>query len=105
MDYSIAQIPEKEIIPGFRGKMIHGSEMSLVFWEVEEGAEVPEHQHKNEQIMHVMEGRFEFTLSGKSRVYQSGDIVLIPPFEPHSGKAITACRIMDIFSPVREEYR
>ena len=105
MDYSLDQLAEREIIPGFHGKMIHGKEMSLAFWEVKEGAEVPEHQHKHEQIMHVMEGRFEFTVGVKTRVYQSGDIVLIPSFEPHSGKALTACRLMDIFSPVRDEYK
>lgn len=105
MDFSLDTLPVREIIPGFRGKLLHGDTMSLVFWEVEAGAEVPEHSHENEQIMHVMEGRFQFTLHGTSRVYKPGDIVLIPPHEPHSGKALTPCRLMDIFSPAREEYR
>ncbi|MDM9632314.1 cupin domain-containing protein [Robiginitalea aurantiaca] len=105
MDYSLNTIPAREIIPGFRGKLVHGAEMSLVFWEVDSGSEVPEHHHKNEQIMHVIEGRFEFTLNGVTREYTPGDIVLIPANVPHSGKALEACRLMDVFSPVREEYR
>lgn len=105
MDYSLNTLPTREIIPGFRGKLVHGAEMSLVFWEVEPGSEVPEHHHKNEQIMHVIEGRFEFTLDGVTREYKPGDIVLIPAHTPHSGKALSACRLMDIFSPAREEYR
>ena len=105
MDFSLDTIPTREIIPGFHGKLLHGSQMSLVFWEVEEGAEVPEHQHENEQIMQVIEGKFEFTLEGTSKIYGPGDIVLIPPFAAHSGKALTACRLMDIFSPVREAYK
>lgn len=105
MEYQLHRLPSREFFPGFSGKMVHGSQMSLAFWEVEAGAEVPQHQHPHEQIMHVQEGRFSFTLEGKTREYGPGDIVLIPSGAVHSGKALTACRIMDIFSPVREEYR
>lgn len=105
MNINLEQIQPREIIPGFRGRLVHGKEMSLVFWEVEQGAEVPAHDHQNEQIMHVLEGQFEFSLDGTTRVCQPGDIVLIPSFSTHSGKALTPCRLMDIFSPAREEYR
>jgi quercetin dioxygenase-like cupin family protein len=105
MDFTLNQIPPKEILPGFHGKLIHGSKMSLAFWEVDPGAEVPPHNHEHEQIMHVMEGQFEFTLEGVTRVYGPGDLVLIPSMATHSGKALTPCRLMDVFSPVREAYR
>ena len=105
MDYSLNTLPAQEIIPGFQGKLVHGKEMSLVFWDVTSGSEVPEHHHKNEQIMHVIEGRFEFTLNNQTREYGPGDIVLIPAHVPHSGKALTNCKLMDVFSPVRDEYR
>lgn len=105
MDFTLDQIPPKEILPGLHGKMVHGSKMSLVFWEVDCGAEVPPHHHEHEQIMHVMEGQFEFTLEGVTRVYGPGDLVLIPSMATHSGKALTPCRLMDVFSPVREAYR
>ena len=55
--------------------------------------------------MHVVEGQFEFTLNGQTQVYTDGAIVPIPSNIPHSGKALTACKLMDVFSPVREEYR
>lgn len=105
MDFSLNTLPIQEIIPGFHGKLVHGDQMSLVFWDVDAGSEVPEHSHKNEQIMHVLAGRFEFTLDGVTRKYAPGDIVLIPPQVPHSGKALTACQLIDVFSPAREEYK
>lgn len=92
-------------MPGYHGKMVHAARMSWAFWTVEKDAEVPEHQHPHEQIMHVVEGQFEFTLDGNTKVYQPGDIVVIPSNTPHSGKALTPCKLMDVFSPVREEYR
>ena len=105
MDFKLAEIETREIIPGYQGKLIHTQNMSLAFWEVEKGAEVPEHSHMNEQVMQVLEGQFEFTLNGITNVYIPGDLVVIDPHIPHSGKALTACKLMDVFSPTREEYK
>jgi len=102
---NLSEIEPKEIMPGYHGKLVHGERMSWVFWDVEKGAEVPEHHHAHEQIMHVVEGSFEFTLNGEKGTYGPGDVVIIPSYAPHSGKALTPCKLMDIFSPVREEYR
>lgn len=102
---NLSNITSKEIMPGYHGKLVHSEKMSLAFWTVEEGAIVPEHSHMNEQIMQVLEGRFEFTLNGNTKVYEVNDIVIIPPHSPHSGKALTPCKLMDAFSPAREEYK
>ena len=102
---NLSEIKSKEIMPGYHGKMVHAETMSWVFWDVDKDAEVPEHSHLHEQIMHVVEGTFEFTLDGKKGIYHPGDVVIIPSNSPHSGKALTNCKLMDIFSPVREEYR
>lgn len=105
MNLALTDIETKEIIPGYHGKMIHAETMTLAFWEVEEGAAVPEHSHINEQIMHVLEGNFEFTVAGVTKVYKPGELAIIPSHVPHSGKALTPCRLMDVFSPVREAYK
>ncbi|KAB7531622.1 cupin domain-containing protein [Flagellimonas olearia] len=102
---NLSQIQSKEIMPGYHGKLVHGDTISWAFWRVEKDAEVPEHSHHHEQIMHVVEGDFKFTLDGNTAVYRSGDVVVIPSNSPHSGKALTACKLMDVFSPVREEYK
>ena len=102
---NLATLESKELMPGYHGKMVHGQQLTWAFWTVEEGAEVPEHHHPQEQMMHVVEGQFEFTLNGQTQVYTDGAIVHIPSNIPHSGKALTACKLMDVFSPVREEYR
>lgn len=102
---NLKTIPSKEIMPGYHGKLVHGENMSWAFWTVEKDAVVPEHHHHHEQIMHVVEGDFEFTLDGNTKVYQPGDIVLIPSNTPHGGKALTNCKLMDVFCPAREEYR
>jgi quercetin dioxygenase-like cupin family protein len=105
MNLSLSEITPKEIMPGYHGKLIHGETMTIAFWDVEKGATVPEHAHLNEQIMHVLEGEFEFTVGGETKIYKPNDLVIIPSNLPHSGKALTACKLMDVFSPVRETYK
>lgn len=105
MKIKLAEIVPKEIMPGYHGKLVHTQNMSLAFWEVDAGAKVPEHAHMNEQVMQVLEGKFEFTLDGITKTYEPGDLVIIPPHVPHSGLALTPCKLMDVFSPTREEYR
>ena len=101
----LSEIDSKEIQPGLHGKMVHGKQLTWAFWEVEQGAGVPEHHHPHEQIMHVVEGEFEFTLGGETKVYTSGDVVVIPSNVPHAGTALTPCKLMDVFSPAREDYK
>ncbi|WP_149274811.1 cupin domain-containing protein [Pareuzebyella sediminis] len=105
MNFNLDSIPSKEIMPGYHAKLVHAEHMSIAFWEVEEGAVVPEHSHMNEQIMHVLKGRFEFTVNGNTNIHVANDLVVIPPHAVHSGKALTACKLMDVFSPVREAYK
>ena len=105
MDFKLSEITPKEIMPGYHGKLIHGDTMTIAFWDVEKGATVPEHAHINEQIMHVLDGEFEFTVGGVTKVYRPKELVIIPSNTPHSGKAITACKLMDVFSPVRDAYK
>ncbi|MCM4168486.1 hypothetical protein KCTC52924_02061 [Arenibacter antarcticus] len=99
MKIKLSKLNSKEMMPGYHGKLIHTQNMSLVFWKLEEGAIVPEHSPSNEQVMQVLKGHFEFTLSGTTILYSSVDLVIISPMSHPSGKALTACKIMDIFSP------
>ncbi len=105
MDVKLADLDSKEIMPGYHGKMVHAQHVTMAFWDVEKGATVPEHSHMNEQIMQVLEGTFEFTVNGITKVYRPNDLVVIPPHTKHGGKALTTCKLLDVFSPVREEYK
>ena len=102
---NLSEIQEKEIFPGLKGKFVHSKNISWAFWEVKKGAKVDLHKHPHEQIMYVVEGKFEFTLNNKTKVYGNGDVVVIPSNIEHSGLALTDCKLMDVFSPAREEYK
>ena len=101
----IEDIPPFEITKGFIARMFHTDNMTIAYVYVEEGAVLPEHSHFNEQISSMLEGRFEFVLDGKTTILEPGMSMVIPSNVRHSGKALTRCVIMDVFQPVREDFR
>ena len=101
----LADVQEREIVPGYRARFVHGTNMTLAFWEIDAGAVLPEHSHPHEQASNLLRGEFELTLSGECIQLKPGMVVMIPPDAVHGGRAITACQILDVFQPVREDYR
>ena len=105
--YSIElyDIPAKEMFPGYTVRFIHCTNMTFAFWEVKAGSKVPEHAHIHEQVAHLIEGEFELTVDGNPIELEPDKVVVIPSNVKHSGIAITDCKLLDVFSPVREDYR
>jgi quercetin dioxygenase-like cupin family protein len=103
--YRVDALPEREIAPGFRARFVHGETMTAAFWTADAGAELPEHRHPHEQTAQVLAGRFALTVDGETREMEPGEVAMIPPDAPHGGRALTDCRLLDVFSPVREDYR
>ncbi|MEJ2413148.1 MAG: cupin domain-containing protein [Anaerolineales bacterium] len=102
---NLAEMDAREIVPGYQARFLHGENMTLAYWEVEAGAELPEHSHPQEQIANVLEGEFELTIDGETQVLLPGQAAYIPGNVPHSGQALTACRLLDAFQPARDDYR
>ena len=45
------------------------------------------------------------TIDDTSRHLTAGSVAVVPPDVVHSGRAVTACRFIDVFQPVRDDYR
>ena len=101
----ILDLERREIFKGFKGRFIHMESFTIAFWEIEKGSELPLHSHIHEQTTEVIEGELEMTCNGITKVYKPGMIITIPSNIEHSGKALTNCKLTDIFCPVREDYK
>lgn len=101
----IDTIEQKEIMPGFKGRLVHADGFTIAYWDIEAGSVLPEHKHIHEQTTQVIEGKLEFTLNGETQIMEPGMIAIIPSNALHSGKALTNCKITDVFCPVREDYK
>ncbi len=101
----LAAADAREVIPGFYGRFAHTDHATLAYWEVDAGAALPEHAHPHEQITLLIEGTFEMTVGGQTQTIEAGGSAAIPANMLHGGTAITACRIVDVFHPARDDYR
>ena len=99
------EIEIRKPLPGFKGQFIHTDKITIAFFEIEQGAELPEHSHHHEQISTIIEGKFELNLGGETIIQEPGKVTVIPSNIPHSGKALTFCKVIDVFYPVREDYK
>jgi quercetin dioxygenase-like cupin family protein len=105
MHVSLDAIAEREVFPGFHGRFVHGDTVTLVYWTIEIGRNLPSHSHPHEQVVNVLDGVFELVVDGEVHTLRAGDVFAIAGNRVHSGRAVTECRILDVFSPVREDYR
>ena len=102
---NVSELAMKEVIPGYRGRAVHTGTMTFMYWEVDEGAEMPEHSHLHEQVAHVLKGVFELKVDGGSELLTPGKVAVIPPHTRHGGRAVTACELVDVFLPERKDYK
>ena len=101
----IENLPAKEIVKGYRARTVHTGTMTFVYWTVEPGHSIPEHSHPHEQVAQVLSGEFELTVAGETRILKPGIVAVIPPCVQHGGRAVTACSLLDVFHPEREDYK
>jgi quercetin dioxygenase-like cupin family protein len=95
----------REIFPGLRARIVHTGRTSQSWLDIDAGAAFPEHRHPHEQTVNVLEGTLELIVDGQAHLLTPGQAFVIPPDVPHSGRAHSACRVLDVFAPVRDDYR
>jgi quercetin dioxygenase-like cupin family protein len=62
------------------------------------------HQHYHSQITHVESGIFEVEVGQEKKVLTAGDAFYIPPNIMHGAVCLEAGVLIDVFSPMREDF-
>ncbi len=103
--YQLDTLPTRELFPGFTARLVHTPLVTQSFVDCTAGAAFPEHQHPHEQTVIVLEGELELYVGERTHRLTPGQVFAIPGNVPHSGKALVATRVLDVFSPVREDLK
>jgi quercetin dioxygenase-like cupin family protein len=101
----ISEYEPVQLVPGAMARTPHGSHIMMSYLELAAGAVIPLHHHPHEQAGMLLQGRMELTIGEEAQVCEPGAMFIIPPDVPHSARPVDGpAVVLDIFSPVREDY-
>ena len=78
--------------------------LMVVRVEFEEGAEGYIHAHPHSQVSYVESGEFDVFVNGERRTLGPGDSFCVDPNLDHGAICLRAGVLLDVFSPVREDF-
>ena len=95
-------IEDLEPLPGWKGKFLHSENMSFMHYSVSEDAAVIEdHKHPNEEVWNIIEGSFEVTIDGETRIVGPGDVAIVPTNSSHALRALSEGKAIVVNYPHR----
>jgi quercetin dioxygenase-like cupin family protein len=88
-------------------RLVTGERIMLAHVYLKKGAVVPMHEHDNEQITYILEGRLRFWIGSEDaepRDIGPGEVLHIPSNVPHKAEALEDTFDVDVFSPPRQDW-
>lgn len=80
------------------------NQIMMVKVKFEKGAVGSPHEHFHTQSTYCAKGKFQFTIGDKTTVIEAGDGVYIEPNVLHGTTCLEEGILIDVFSPVREDF-
>src|SRR3954469_228621 len=97
--------PWIEICPGIKRRtQVAGQTMYQMVARLDARSVMPEHRHPQEQIVHILSGRMRLIVDGVAHELATGDSYYLASNTPHGVETVEETRVLDTFSPPREEY-
>lgn len=103
--FSSTEMEWEQVNPLIR-RQIHGydDKIMLVIADFKVGGVGDLHKHHHSQVTYVDSGEFEMTIGDTVRTIKAGDSYYVPPHVMHGCTCIKAGALIDVFSPVREDF-
>ena len=99
------QLEWEEVGPGLK-RQIMGYDEHILLARVlfEKGAIGEVHEHFHSQVTYVVSGKFELQVGEEKKVISGGDGFYIPPHVLHGAVCLEKGELIDVFSPIREDF-
>jgi quercetin dioxygenase-like cupin family protein len=102
--YSWREVAPEQVNPSTVRRYVMGDRVTVARFELAGGGIVPRHAHENEQVTCVLSGALRFAFDGQEIVARAGDVVQIPSWVEHEVQVIEDAVVIDVFSPVRQDW-
>lgn len=98
-------IPWEQVDTGVKRKIMgYDEKLMVVKVQFDKGGIGTLHQHYHSQITHIESGTFEVEIGAEKKILTAGDAFYIPPNVVHGAVCLEAGVLIDIFSPMREDF-
>lgn len=95
----------EDVAPGMRRKFMgYNDEIMMVQVQFDKGGIGARHAHVHSQTTYVVSGEFEVAIGDDKKVLKAGDGFFIPPNLEHGAVCLEAGMLIDVFSPIREDF-
>ena len=84
--------------------MGYDDKIMLVNVKFNKGGVGPMHEHYHSQVTYVVNGEFELTIGAETKIMKGGDSFYIPPHVMHGAICLKDGVLIDVFSPIREDF-
>jgi len=102
--YTWDGITEEPLNPLAGRKALHGAHITVAHFRFDKRNKVARHHHANDQVTIVEKGSVRMVVGDEECVLKAGEMLHVPPDVPHSNEALEDTVIMEIFSPIREDW-
>lgn len=97
--------PVKALEGIYRQTLTYNDDVQLCVFTLENGAKVPMHAHTQHQIGFILKGKIKFFTEGKEFIAKKGDSYIFNGNEKHGAELLETTKLIEVFSPTREEYK
>ena len=100
-------VPREQVTPQLSRRLVTGERVMVAQVDLTRGCIVPKHAHVHEQITYVVEGWLRLRVGddgAESYDLRPGDVICLPSNVPHAAEALEDTRVLDVFSPPREDW-
>ncbi|UII76789.1 cupin domain-containing protein [Flagellimonas sp. HMM57] len=100
-----SEIPWEKVGEGVERQIMgYDDKIMLVNVKFDKGGIGPMHEHYHSQVTYVVSGSFELTIGDETKILNGGDSFYIPPHVMHGAVCLEAGFLIDVFSPIREDF-
>ena len=99
-----SDVPSETITPFIARRYITGDRVTVARFELKQNGVVPRHSHEQEQISYVVNGRLKFLINGQELLVSAGEVLQIPSWVEHEVHVLEDTQVLDVFSPVRQDW-
>ncbi len=102
---SFSAVRPYQIWRGAVARAVHGERITMAVIDLDPSLDIAEHQHENEQLGFVIQGKVTMTIGSKTMELSEGGTYAIASNVRHSARTgPTGATVVDVFAPIRGDW-